>query len=106
MNQNDTPPPQPQDTETLEEGELYVYRKGVLEHLHRDEEDTSHRIRVTDDAYQKIVELQRTLRVAMNGYRPNIEIISSALLRHYAQAPDALKVVRSYGEQLFAQHDP
>src|SRR3569833_1469156 len=94
-----------QGHDALEEGELYVYRKGQLEHVPRDEEDTSHRIRITGDAYLAIVDLQRILRPAMNGYRPNLEIISSAELGLYAQAPDAVEGVRRYGEHLFARRD-
>lgn len=105
MHQHDHAPTRPHAVDTLEEGELYVYRKGTLEHVQRDEEDTSHRIRITDDAYQQILNLQRTLRGAMNGYRPNIEIIASAVLFNYAQIPDAVSAVRTYGRNLFAQHD-
>lgn len=99
MKQQDQPP-------MLEEGELYVYRKGLLQHVERDEEDTLHRIRITDDAFNQVSKLQRALRTAMQGYRPGIEIIASAVLQHYTQASDALEVVRRYGEQLYARRDP
>ena len=85
----------------LEEGELYLYRKGNLERIQRDEEDTLRKVRIAEEAFNAVLTLQKTLRRPMGGFKPGIELICSAVLHHYTQASDVQEVVRQYGAKVF-----
>lgn len=87
----------------LEEGEMYVVRKGHLVHLERREEDDEgmRRVRVTDTAYQAAVELGRRMRKRMRGYRPDVALVISALVMRAAESADAEEVVRTFVQALF-----
>lgn len=87
----------------LEEGELYIYRKGTLERVQRDEADTLRRIKIAEEAFNEVLKLQKGLRGPMGGFKPGIELICSAVLHHYAQAADAQDVVRRYGTLVFSR---
>src|SRR3569832_724327 len=80
----------------LEEGELYVYRKGNLERFQRDEEDTLRMVRIAEEAFNAVLTLQKTLRRPMGGFKPGIELNCSAVLHHYMQASDVQEEVRQY----------
>ncbi len=85
----------------LEEGELYVVKKGVLEHIRRDPDDSLKKIRITDDAFSSVVEVQKSMRGALNGYKPDITMVCSALLEQATQSDDALEVVKNYAVKVF-----
>src|SRR3569623_670202 len=87
----------------LEEGELYLYRKGTLERVQRDETDTLRRIKIAEEAFNEVLKLQKGLRGPMGGFKPGIELICSAVLHHYAQSADAQDVVRRYGAEVFSR---
>lgn len=82
--------------EDLEEGALYVYKKGVLHEIESDPDDLMKRIKVTPDAFAKVSQLQRGMRKQMQGYRPDLSMICSGLLAHSAQSEEAQAVVRQY----------
>jgi len=87
----------------LEEGELYVMKKGVLEHLQRDPEDNLRKIRITDDGYKALVEIQRGMRKSLKGYKPDLTIVCSAILENAASDPEgATTVVKEYAQNVFA----
>src|SRR3569832_474068 len=88
----------------LEEGELYLYRKGTLERVQRDETDTLRRIKIAEEAFNEVLILLLGLRGLMGGFKPGIELICSAVLHHYAQSADAQDVVRRYGAEVFSNH--
>lgn len=85
-----------QGFEDLEEGTLYVYKKGVLQEVETDPDDLMKRIKVTPDAFAKVTDLQRGMRRNMQGYRPDISVICSGLLAYSAQMEEAQSVVRRY----------
>src|SRR3569832_678220 len=87
----------------LEEGELYIYRKGTLERLQRDEAYTLRRIMIAEEAFNEVLKLQKGLRGPKGGFKPGIELICSAVLHHYAQSADAQDVVRRYGAEVFSR---
>jgi hypothetical protein len=87
----------------LEEGELYVLKKGVLEHLQKDPDDNLRKIRITDDGFKALVEVQRGMRKAFKGYKPDITIVCSALLENAARDPEnATAIVKEYAQKMFS----
>jgi hypothetical protein len=64
----------------LEEGELYVLKNGNLEHIPRNDDDGMRRIRITEEAYQVAMEIGRTMRKELQGYKPDVSLVASALL--------------------------
>lgn len=89
----------------LEEGEMYVVRKGHLVHLERREEDDEgmRRVRVTDTAYQAAIDLGRRMRKRMRGYRPDVSLVISALVMRAAGSADAEEAVRTFVQMLFGE---
>lgn len=86
----------------LEEGELYVVKKGVLEQIQRDPDDNLRKIRITDDAFDALIKVQRKMRKLLNGYKPDITIVSSALIESAAVDPEhAASVVKNYAQKVF-----
>ncbi len=85
----------PDAERSLEEGELYVVRKGQLEHLARNEEDGMRRIRITEDAFQIATDIGRGMRKSLQGYKPDVSLITSALVLSYTdelqKGQDAVK---------------
>jgi len=89
--------------DNLEEGELYVFKKGVLEHLHRDPEDNLRKIRITDGAYEVAVDVQKKLRKSLKGYKPDITMVISALIEDAANdSKNATEVVKGYAQKMFS----
>ena len=85
----------------LEEGSLYVYKKGTLREVETDPEDLMKRIKITPDAFVDVTNLQRGMRKALQGYRPDISIICSALLANAAQSSEAPNIVRRYVLEMY-----
>jgi len=93
-----------EDETELEEGELYVYKKGVLEHVQRDPDDNLRKVRILDGAYEKAVMVQRSMRSKLNGYKPDITMVISALIETGASdASAAADVVKSYAKRIFSE---
>ena len=92
-----------EDEEDLEEGELYVFKKGVLEHIQKDPEDNLKKVRILDDAFEKAVTIQRGMRSKLNGYKPDLTMVISALIETGASDADhAANVVKSYAKRMFS----
>lgn len=87
--------------EGLEEGCLYVYKKGVLQEIQSDPDDLMKKIKITPDAFKAASDLQKILRQHMNGYRPDISTICSALVEYAAQSDAAVGVVQQFVIQLY-----
>ncbi|MFO1434048.1 MAG: hypothetical protein U1F76_28820 [Candidatus Competibacteraceae bacterium] len=79
MNQSPVETPSTLLTE-LDEGELYVYRKGHLEHVERDQEEGMRRVRITEEAYQQALAIGKTMRQQLRGYKPDVSLIVSAII--------------------------
>lgn len=93
-------------TETLEEGELYVLRKGYLEHVPRNADDGMRRVRITEDAYQVAMDVGRAMRKELNGYKPDVSLVTSALLlNHTDDGQKAQDIVKQFVIRMFSQ-DP
>lgn len=91
------------EEEALEEGELYVFKKGALEHIQRDPDDNLRKVRITDDAFEKATVVQRSMRRLLNGYKPDITMVISALIETGASdAEKAAEVVKGYAKKMFS----
>ena len=91
-----------ESNDELEEGELYVVKKGVLEHIQRDPDDNLRKIRITDSAFETAVNVQRSMRKNMNGYKPDITMVISALVEDSASDIDrSVSVVKGYAQRMF-----
>ena len=95
--ENETQNPNEDD---LEEGELYVVKNGELEHIQRDPEDTMRKVRLTEEAVTSVMLVQRKMRKEMQGYKPDMALVASALVSHAAKLPEAPRVVRMYLTEL------
>ena len=82
--------------EGIEEGKLYKCQNGELVELEIDPDDNMRKIRVTEDAVYAVTELQKNLRKILGGYKPDLSIVSSTLLKHAAEQEDSQEVVRKY----------
>ncbi len=91
------------EDDDLEEGELYVVKKGVLEHLQSDPDDNLRKIRITDSAFETAVVVQRNMRKSLNGYKPDITMVISALVENAAcDSEKAMMVVKEYAQKMFS----
>lgn len=91
------------DGNGLEEGELYAFKKGVLEHIQRDPEDNLRKIRITHEAFEAAVTVQRNMRKVLDGYKPDITVVISALIEEAAQDLEkATSSIKKYGQKMFA----
>lgn len=89
------------DTQHLEEGSLYVYKKGVLQEIETDPDDQMKKIRITQDAFANASELQKQMRKHMAGYRPDMSTVCSALIKHAADSENAAEIVRQFALSLY-----
>lgn len=89
------------NTQHLEEGSLYVYKKGVLQEIETDPDDQMKKIRITQDAFTSASELQKQMRKNMAGYRPDISTVCSALIKHTATSENAVEIVRQFALNLY-----
>jgi hypothetical protein len=65
-----------------EDGELYRFKKGRFEHVHREEDEGMRRIRITEEAYRKALDIGKSLKRELGGYKPDVALVISALLIH------------------------
>ncbi len=77
----------------LQEGHLYTVKDGNLQEIQRDPDDTLKKVRLMDEAIQSATNLQKTLRKHMNGYKPDLTLVCSALIVSAAKQPGAHKSV-------------
>ena len=91
--------------ENLSEGELYVMRKGHLERIPRNDDDNMRKVRITEEAYERLMTLSQTMRKTLHGYKPDPALIASALLLKQtddqASSQEAIRqfVIRLFSEQ-------
>lgn len=91
------------DRDQLKEGALYAYKDGVLTEIQTDPDDTMKRIKILEGAYQSAVIVQRNMRKLLNGYRPDLHLICSALIELGASQPQAEQAVKAFCTHLFEE---
>ncbi|MCX4030200.1 hypothetical protein H0A36_17655 [Endozoicomonas sp. SM1973] len=87
--------------EELEDGEIYSYKNGVLEKLERDPDDLK-KVRMMNDAFDEVLALQKRMRKELEGYKPDITAVVSALVVNACKEENAPLVVKSYLAKMFA----
>lgn len=80
----------------LEEGALYVFKKGVLQEIEVDPDDTMRKIKITDSAFKGVVEVQKKMRSVMNGFKPDVSTVCSALIKEASTSPDVVDIVKRF----------
>ena len=85
----------------LKDGALYAYKDGVLSEIQTDPDDTMKRIKIVESAFQAVVALQGKMRKTLNGYRPDIHLMCSAIIQHGAKQPDIEQIVKRFCLELF-----
>jgi len=86
---------------TLEEGHLYTVKNGQLEEIPIDPEDSMRKVRITDDAINAVIEVQKKMRKLLKGYKPDLSIVTSALIEKAAEDDAVTEVVRCYVVKTF-----
>ncbi|MET1256990.1 hypothetical protein [Aliikangiella maris] len=79
----------------LTEGKLYKLVNGELEELVLDPNELR-KVKITDDAISAATSVQKQMRNLLNGFKPDITTVCSALIKAQAEKPDASKVVSDY----------
>lgn len=90
------------DIKNLEEGCLYAFKKGALYEIKTDPDDVMKKVKITESAFSEVIRLQRSMRKEMQGYKPDVHLVCSALLEHAAKQDNANEVVREFCLQLFS----
>lgn len=80
----------------LEEGALYVFKKGVLQEIEVDPDDTMRKIKITDSAFKGVVDVQKKMRSVMNGFKPDVSTVCSALIKEASTSPHVVEVVKRF----------
>ena len=89
------------DVRNLEEGCLYAFKKGELHEIQADPDDIMKKVKITESAFTEVVKLQRSLRREMQGYKPDVHLVCSALIEHVANLGDVNDIVRNFCLRLF-----
>lgn len=84
-----------QITDDLTEGKLYKLENGELIELQIDPEELR-KVKITDDAIQAATAIQKTMRKVLNGFKPDITTVCSALIKGQAEKSDATQVVADF----------
>jgi len=93
-----------QTASAYQSGELYRCIDGNMVQIERDPDDNQHKVRLANDAYDGLLLIQKRLRKALNGYRPDITLVASALMKYAADnEEEAINAVKAYALQVFAE---
>jgi len=79
----------------LIEGKLYKLENGELIELVIDPNELR-KVKLTDDAIVAATSVQKQMRKILDGFKPDITTVCSALIKAQAEKPDATKVVSVY----------
>jgi len=93
-----------QTAPSYQSGELYRCIDGNMVQIERDPDDNQHKVRLANDAYDGLLLIQKRLRKALNGYRPDITLVASALMKFATDnEEEAINAVKAYALQVFAE---
>ncbi len=79
----------------LTEGKLYKFENGEMIELQIDP-DELRKVKITDDAIEAATVIQKEMRKVLNGFKPDITTVCSALIKGQANKKDATKVVADF----------
>ena len=84
----------------MEDG-LYQARAGNLEKLVF-EDDGTKKIRVPQPGFEAVVTVQKRMRKALNGHKPDISLVAEAMLLAAAEMPDIEEKVRQHAQRVYS----
>lgn len=88
---------------TLQEGKLYKVVRGELVELVIDEDDQAlKKLRVTAEVLRVVQGVQKRLRKALGGRKPDLGLVAEGMLVYAAQQPDVVDGVRDYAAQVYS----
>ena len=90
------------DQNDVENGKLYKCVNGELIELVIDPEELR-KVKLRNDAIENVITLQKEMRSYLNGYKPDLTLICSALIATGAKSETAKKVVADYWFSLVAE---
>ena len=80
----------------MQEGHLYTVKDGELVEIPTDPEETLRKVKITDEAITVAISVQKQMRKYLDGFKPDITTVCSALIMAQAKKEDATKVVSDY----------
>lgn len=86
--------------EKLEDG-FYQARDGNLQKLVF-EDDGMKKIRVNQETFQVVQEIQKRMRKLLGGHKPDISLVVEAMLKEAAQAEGIEETVRLHALRVFS----
>jgi hypothetical protein len=94
-------------TPSLKDGALYKAVNGVLVELILDEDDQALRkLRITPGVLRTVQDVQKRLRKALGGRKPDIGLVAEGMLVFAAQQPGVVDAVRDYAAQVYSTPQP
>ena len=88
----------------LEDG-LYQARSGHLEKVIF-EDDGTKKIRVPQAGFDAVVSVQKQMRKALNGHKPDVSLVAEAMLLAAAEDPAIVEKVRLHAMRVFSGSNP
>jgi len=81
----------------MQEGELYVVKDGELKHLPRSDDDLP-KVPVSEAARDALLQVRRKCRKALGGFRPDLALVTSALVLYACEREPIAIVVDHFHE--------
>ena len=81
----------------MQEGELYIVKDGELKHLPRSEDDLP-KVPVSEAARDALLQVRRKCRKALGGFRPDLALVTSALVLYACEREPIAIVVDHFHE--------
>lgn len=80
---------------------LYQVRGGKIEKLIFDDDGTK-KIRVPQEGFEAVVSVQKQMRKALNGHKPDVSLVAEAMLLAAAADPAIVEKVRQHALRVFS----
>lgn len=81
----------------MQEGELYIVKDGELKHLPRSDDDLP-KVPVSEGARDALLQVRRKCRKALGGFRPDLALVTSALVLYACEREPIAIVVDHFHE--------
>lgn len=81
----------------MQEGELYIVKDGELKHLPRSDDDLP-KVPVSEAARDALLQVRRKCRRALGGFRPDLALVTSALVLYACEREPIAIVVDHFHE--------
>jgi hypothetical protein len=85
-----------------QDGEVYIVRNGQLELIEQDPHDQTSKVRITAEAAGAL-RRARAEATRHKGFRPDLLVIASAVLEHYAEADQVVQAIDAWYARVAAK---